>query len=82
MFSRSLSQASAVCAYSVSAIRDIFNEGKFKKPVDVERFYIKWVMNTEEVPVPRPGAVSLGTFLQPEVLGIKVCEANLKTPQF
>ncbi|XP_047443912.1 semaphorin-4E [Mugil cephalus] len=52
----SLSQASAVCSYSVSAIRDIFNEGKFKTPVAVETSHVKWVMYTGEVPVPRPGA--------------------------
>ncbi|KAK5870015.1 hypothetical protein PBY51_024681 [Eleginops maclovinus] len=51
-----LSQVSAVCAYSVSAIRDIFNEGKFKTPVAVETSHVKWVMYTGEVPVPRPGA--------------------------
>ena len=59
--SRSLSQVSAVCAYSVSAIRDIFNEGKFKTPVAVETSHVKWVMYTGEVPVPRPGAVSVTT---------------------
>ncbi|XP_069550929.1 semaphorin-4E [Brachyistius frenatus] len=52
----SLSQLSAVCAYSVAAIRDIFNEGKFKTPVAVETSHVKWVMYTGEVPVPRPGA--------------------------
>ncbi|KAM8889027.1 semaphorin-4E [Synchiropus picturatus] len=52
----SLSQVSAVCAYSVSATRDIFNEGKFKTPVAVETSHVKWVMYTGEVPVPRPGA--------------------------
>ncbi|CAN9500591.1 unnamed protein product [Ophioblennius macclurei] len=52
----SLSQVSAVCAYRVSAIRDIFNEGKFKTPVAVETSHVKWVMHTGEVPVPRPGA--------------------------
>ncbi|TKS74762.1 Semaphorin-4E Semaphorin-7 [Collichthys lucidus] len=52
----SLSQASAVCAYSASAIQDIFNEGKFKTPVAVETSHVKWVMYTGEVPVPRPGA--------------------------
>ncbi|KAM3620313.1 uncharacterized protein V6R79_021414 [Siganus canaliculatus] len=51
-----LSQASAVCAYSVSAIRALFNEGKFKTPVAVETSHVKWVMYTGEVPVPRPGA--------------------------
>ncbi|KAM4574887.1 semaphorin-4E [Fundulus diaphanus] len=52
----SLSQISAVCAYTVSAIRDIFNEGKFKTSVAVETSHVKWVMYTGEVPVPRPGA--------------------------
>ncbi|XP_059197702.1 semaphorin-4E [Centropristis striata] len=52
----SLSQVSAVCAYTVSAIRDIFNEGKFKTPVAVETSHVKWVMHTGDVPVPRPGA--------------------------
>lgn len=47
-----------MCAYSVSAIRDSFNEGKFKTPVAVETSHVKWVMFTGEVPVPRPGAVS------------------------
>uniref|UniRef100_A0A3Q0TBC8 Si:ch211-129c21.1 n=1 Tax=Amphilophus citrinellus TaxID=61819 RepID=A0A3Q0TBC8_AMPCI len=53
---QSLSQMSAVCAYSVSAIREIFSEGKFKTPVAVETSHVKWVMYTGEVPVPRPGA--------------------------
>lgn len=52
----SLSQVSAVCAYTVSSIRDIFNEGKFKTPVAVETSHVKWVMYTGDVPVPRPGA--------------------------
>lgn len=52
----SLSQVSAVCAYRVAAIRDVFNEGKFKTPVAVETSHVKWVMYTGEVPVPRPGA--------------------------
>ncbi|KAK5601944.1 hypothetical protein CRENBAI_018894 [Crenichthys baileyi] len=52
----SLSQVSAVCAYTVSAIRGIFNEGKFKTSVAVETSHVKWVMYTGEVPVPRPGA--------------------------
>ncbi|XP_036971335.1 semaphorin-4E [Acanthopagrus latus] len=51
-----LSQVSAVCAYRVSDIRDIFNEGKFKTPVAVETSHVKWVMYTGDVPVPRPGA--------------------------
>lgn len=48
---------SAVCAYTVSSIGDVFNEGKFKTSVAVETSHVKWVMYTGEVPVPRPGAV-------------------------
>ncbi|XP_004068332.2 semaphorin-4E-like [Oryzias latipes] len=51
-----LSQVSAVCAYSISDIRNIFNEGKFKTRAAVESSQDKWVMYTGEVPVPRPGA--------------------------
>ncbi|XP_029005186.1 semaphorin-4E [Betta splendens] len=51
-----LSQVSAVCAYSVQSISDLFSEGKFKTPVTVETSHVKWVMYTGEVPVPRPGA--------------------------
>ncbi|XP_072293945.1 semaphorin-4E [Eucyclogobius newberryi] len=51
----SLSQVSAVCAYKVSDVRQVFTEGKFKTPVAVETSHVKWVMYTGEVPVPRPG---------------------------
>lgn len=79
--SRSLSQVSAVCAYSVSAIRDIFNEGKFKTPVAVETSNVKWVMYTGDVPVPRPGAVSLKTLklimmildMKPKIAKLQFC---------
>lgn len=47
-----------MCAYNVTDLGDVFNEGKFKTPVAVETSHIKWVMYTGEMPVPRPGAVS------------------------
>lgn len=62
--SRSMSQVSTVCAYSVRDIRNIFSGGKFKTPVAVETSHIKWVMYTGEMPVPRPGAVSPQTYSQ------------------
>lgn len=62
---RSLSQVSVVCAYTLSAIRDIFNRGKFKTPL--EPSHSKWVTYLGDVPFPRPGAVSL-QIMQPEVL--------------
>ncbi|KAI4871750.1 hypothetical protein NFI96_029491 [Prochilodus magdalenae] len=50
------SQYSAVCAYRLADIRQVFSEGKFKTPVPVETSFVKWVMYSGEVPSPRPGA--------------------------
>ncbi|KAI3375049.1 hypothetical protein L3Q82_021567 [Scortum barcoo] len=50
------SDLSAVCAYRVSEISRVFAEGKYKTPVPVETSFVKWVMYSGDVPVPRPGA--------------------------
>ncbi|KAM9845219.1 semaphorin-4E-like isoform 1-T2 [Aulostomus maculatus] len=50
------SDLSAVCAYRVSDISKVFAEGKYKTPVPVETSFVKWVMYSGDVPVPRPGA--------------------------
>ncbi|KAJ8277245.1 hypothetical protein GJAV_G00073050 [Gymnothorax javanicus] len=50
------SNLSAVCAYSVTAIGDVFSKGRYKTAVTVETSDVKWVMYSGEVPVPRPGA--------------------------
>lgn len=50
------SDLSAVCAYRVSDISTVFAEGKYKTPVTVETSFVKWVMFSGDVPVPRPGA--------------------------
>lgn len=50
------SDVSAVCAYRVSDISKVFAEGKYKTPVPVETSFVKWVMYSGDVPVPRPGA--------------------------
>ncbi|KAK2822272.1 hypothetical protein Q5P01_022337 [Channa striata] len=47
---------SAVCAYLMSDISRVFAEGKYKTPVPVETSFVKWVMYSGDVPVPRPGA--------------------------
>lgn len=47
---------SAVCVYRVSDISRVFEEGKYKTPVPVETSFVKWVMYSGDVPVPRPGA--------------------------
>ncbi|KAM6918235.1 semaphorin-4E [Xenentodon cancila] len=50
------SDMSAVCAYRVSDISKVFSDGKYKTPVPVETSFVKWVMYSGDVPVPRPGA--------------------------
>lgn len=59
VYLRDTSDLSAVCAYRVSDISRVFAEGKYKTPVPVETSFVKWVMYSGEVPIPRPGAVSL-----------------------
>lgn len=59
VFFRDTSDLSAVCAYRVSDISKVFAEGKYKTPVTVETSFVKWVMYSGDVPVPRPGAVSV-----------------------
>lgn len=58
---RETSDLSAVCAYRVSDVSRVFAEGKYKTPVTVETTFVKWVMYSGDVPVPRPGAVSLSS---------------------
>uniref|UniRef100_A0A8C2JW94 Si:ch211-129c21.1 n=1 Tax=Cyprinus carpio TaxID=7962 RepID=A0A8C2JW94_CYPCA len=48
--------SSAVCAYNVTDISEVFSRGKFKTEVTVEMSDVKWVMYNGELPVPRPGA--------------------------
>ncbi|XP_034039283.1 semaphorin-4E [Thalassophryne amazonica] len=50
------SDLSAVCSYRASDISTVFREGNYKTPVHVETSFVKWVMYSGEVPVPRPGA--------------------------
>ncbi|NXT39865.1 SEM4D protein, partial [Pelecanoides urinatrix] len=47
---------SAVCAYSMKNIQEVFSTGSYKGPVTVEHALVKWMVYTGEVPVPRPGA--------------------------
>lgn len=50
------SDLSAVCLYRMLDISKVFSEGKYKTPVTVETSFVKWVMYSGEVPLPRPGA--------------------------
>uniref|UniRef100_A0A8C1QD28 Si:ch211-129c21.1 n=1 Tax=Cyprinus carpio TaxID=7962 RepID=A0A8C1QD28_CYPCA len=54
--SSSTDLSSAVCAYNVTDISEVFSRGKFKTEVTVEMSDVKWVMYNGELPVPRPGA--------------------------
>ncbi|NXG73027.1 SEM4D protein, partial [Baryphthengus martii] len=47
---------SAVCAYGMKDIQEVFSKGSYKGPVTVEHSPVKWVVYRGEVPVPRPGA--------------------------
>ncbi|NXP14899.1 SEM4E protein, partial [Thinocorus orbignyianus] len=47
---------SAVCAYSMKNIQEVFSKGNYKGPVTVEESHVKWMEYRGEVPVPRPGA--------------------------
>ncbi|XP_074060816.1 semaphorin-4E-like isoform X2 [Macrotis lagotis] len=46
----------AVCAYSMKAVQDVFSRGKYKGLITMENSHVKWVIYRGEVPVPRPGA--------------------------
>ncbi|KAE8633354.1 hypothetical protein XENTR_v10001857 [Xenopus tropicalis] len=47
---------SAVCAYNVSTVEEVFAKGKYMHSATVEQSNTKWVRYNGEVPKPRPGA--------------------------
>ncbi|XP_075758975.1 semaphorin-4E-like isoform X2 [Pelodiscus sinensis] len=47
---------SAVCAFSMKTVQEVFTTGNYKGPVTVEHSHVKWVVFRGEVPLPRPGA--------------------------
>ncbi|XP_074020130.1 semaphorin-4E-like [Numenius arquata] len=47
---------SAVCAFSMTNIQEVFSKGNYKGPVILEQSHVKWMAYRGEVPVPRPGA--------------------------
>ncbi|XP_053228509.1 semaphorin-4D-like isoform X1 [Podarcis raffonei] len=47
---------SAICAFRMEAVQDLFQKGNFKGPLAVENSHAKWVVHRGEVPTPRPGA--------------------------
>lgn len=49
---------SAVCAYNMTAVEDVFSRGKYMQKATVEQSHTKWVRYNGVTPSPRPGAVS------------------------
>nr|XP_056704149.1 semaphorin-4D [Euleptes europaea] len=47
---------SAVCAYNMSTVEDVFAKGKYMQSATVEQSHTKWVRYNGEIPRPRPGA--------------------------
>ncbi|XP_029474421.1 semaphorin-4D-like isoform X1 [Rhinatrema bivittatum] len=47
---------SAVCAYNMSSIEEVFAKGKYMQSATVEQSDTKWVRYNGEIPKPRPGA--------------------------
>lgn len=53
---------SAVCAYKLSNVEEVFSKGKYMQSATVEQSHTKWVRYNGEIPKPRPGAVSIDRF--------------------
>uniref|UniRef100_A0A673BJ34 Semaphorin 4D n=1 Tax=Sphaeramia orbicularis TaxID=375764 RepID=A0A673BJ34_9TELE len=47
---------SAVCAYNMTAVEDVFSKGKYMQKATVEQSHTKWVRYNGITPSPRPGA--------------------------
>ncbi|XP_040013378.1 semaphorin-4D isoform X2 [Xiphias gladius] len=47
---------SAVCAYNMTAVEDVFSKGKYMQKATVEQSHTKWVRYNGITPFPRPGA--------------------------
>ncbi|KAM8792894.1 semaphorin-4D [Eudromia elegans] len=47
---------SAVCAYNLSTVEEVFSKGKYMQSATVEQSHTKWVRYNGEIPSPRPGA--------------------------
>ncbi|XP_056288749.1 semaphorin-4D isoform X3 [Pseudoliparis swirei] len=47
---------SAVCAYNMTAVEEVFSKGKYMQKATVEQSHTKWVRFNGITPSPRPGA--------------------------
>lgn len=50
---------SAVCAYDMLSVENVFSKGKYMQKATVEQSHTKWVRYNGITPSPRPGAVSV-----------------------
>ncbi|KAL4617340.1 semaphorin-4D-like isoform X1 [Arapaima gigas] len=47
---------SAVCAYNILSVEEVFSKGKYMQKATVEQSHTKWVRYNGVIPSPRPGA--------------------------
>lgn len=53
---------SAVCAYNMTSVDEVFSKGKYMQKTTVEQSHTKWVQYNGITPSPRPGAVRIYTY--------------------
>ncbi|XP_077479172.1 semaphorin-4D isoform X1 [Stigmatopora argus] len=58
---------SAVCAYNMSAVDEVFSKGKYMQKATVEQSHTKWVRYNGIMPSPRPGACINGQMRQQNI---------------
>ncbi|XP_048383893.1 semaphorin-4D isoform X2 [Stegostoma tigrinum] len=49
-------EVSAVCAFNMSTVEDVFSKGKYMQSATFEQSHVKWVRYNGQVPKPRPGS--------------------------
>ncbi|GCC30074.1 hypothetical protein chiPu_0008518 [Chiloscyllium punctatum] len=49
-------EVSAVCAFNMSNVEDVFSKGKYMQSATFEQSHVKWVRYNGQVPKPRPGS--------------------------
>lgn len=56
---------SAVCAYNMTSVDEVFSKGKYMQKAMVEQSHTKWVQYNGITPSPRPGAVRIPIYRSP-----------------
>ncbi|XP_067839332.1 semaphorin-4D isoform X2 [Heptranchias perlo] len=49
-------EVSAVCAFNMSNVEDVFSKGKYMQSATFDQSHVKWVRYSGQVPTPRPGS--------------------------